>query len=137
MAVELKASILIDVGMTGSAAQYIIGLNDNNTSNQPGHFSMPRLTYSQASEQASVEGRQKMFTHVEAAVQAILADNTTVYPPSIPSAIVHNFRHAPIPLWEFHVAYPALPGPPKNLQYWLDCAEQDIWPEAKPDDNQE
>lgn len=35
-------------------------------------------------------------------------------------------------LKEFHAKHPDLPGPPRHLQYWLECAENDITPEFRP-----
>lgn len=46
-----------------------------------------------------------------------------------------DLNHAPILLRDFHQRYPNLPGPPKNLGYWLDCAAKDEFPEKKANDN--
>ena len=46
-----------------------------------------------------------------------------------------DLNHAPMALRDFHDAYPEKPGPPKNLEYWLDCAIKDIWPEKRRNDN--
>jgi len=46
-----------------------------------------------------------------------------------------NFRNAPLALKKFHEEYPDLPGPPKNLGYWLKCAEEDVIAESRRDDN--
>jgi transposase InsO family protein/predicted aspartyl protease len=43
--------------------------------------------------------------------------------------------NSPLALRNFHAKYPARPGPPANLQYWLDCAEKDEYPEARQNDN--
>ena len=57
-------------------------------------------------------------------------DNTDreQYPP-------RNFMNAPLALKEFHDKYPNRPGPPPNLGYWLECAEKDIQPMERLDDN--
>jgi len=46
-----------------------------------------------------------------------------------------DLNHAPMALRSFHEAYPEKPGPPKNLDYWLDCAVKDVWPEKRRNDN--
>ena len=46
-----------------------------------------------------------------------------------------DLNHAPEALRDFHAQYPDLPGPPKNLAYWLECAEKDIWPKKRKNDN--
>lgn len=46
-----------------------------------------------------------------------------------------DLAHAPQALRDFHQTYPDLPGPPRNLDYWLECAEKDIYPEKRADDN--
>ena len=35
------------------------------------------------------------------------------------------------------MAYPTKPGLPRNLIYWLDCAQKDQFPEPRADDNLE
>jgi hypothetical protein len=47
-----------------------------------------------------------------------------------------DLRHAPLALRTFYERYPRQPGPPKNLQYWIRCAEDDVQPECRPDDNE-
>jgi hypothetical protein len=47
-----------------------------------------------------------------------------------------GLRNAASALRDFHERYPKHPGPPKNLRYWLRCAEKDIQPEARLDDNE-
>jgi hypothetical protein len=47
-----------------------------------------------------------------------------------------GLRNAASALRDFHERYPKHPGPPKNLQYWLRCAEKDIQPEARLDNNE-
>lgn len=42
-----------------------------------------------------------------------------------------NFRHAPQLLKNFHEKYPRKPGPPRNLQYWLENDD----PEERMDDD--
>ena len=42
-----------------------------------------------------------------------------------------NFRNAPLVLKKFHKKYPDLPGPPKNLEYWLKYAEEDVIAERR------
>jgi transposase InsO family protein len=44
--------------------------------------------------------------------------------------------NSPVELRRFHIANPERPGPPKNLQYWLACAENDLYPEPRNDDDQ-
>jgi len=46
-----------------------------------------------------------------------------------------DLNHAPIALKAFHDEYPDLPGPPKNLDYWLECAYTDTWPTKRRNDN--
>jgi hypothetical protein len=46
-----------------------------------------------------------------------------------------DLNHAPLALKAFHDEYPDLPGPPRNLQYWLDCAEKEVWPLKRRNDN--
>lgn len=42
-----------------------------------------------------------------------------------------QLANSPIMLRDFHLAHPELPGPPKFLHYWLDCAEKETFPEEK------
>jgi len=46
-----------------------------------------------------------------------------------------DLNHAPIALRAFYDEYPDKPGPPRNLNYWLECALNDKWPEKRRDDN--
>lgn len=46
-----------------------------------------------------------------------------------------DLNHAPLALKAFHDEYPDLPGPPKNLGYWLTCALEDKWPAKRRNDN--
>jgi hypothetical protein len=46
-----------------------------------------------------------------------------------------DLNHAPIALKAFHDEYPDLPGPPKNLDYWLECAYTDTWPIKRQNNN--
>jgi hypothetical protein len=46
-----------------------------------------------------------------------------------------SLSNSPLALQEFHAANPTLPGPPKNLQYWLECARDDKLPVSKKDDD--
>jgi hypothetical protein len=46
-----------------------------------------------------------------------------------------SLSNSPIALQEFHHAYPNRPGPPRNLAYWLECAQKDQFPEARVDDD--
>jgi len=46
-----------------------------------------------------------------------------------------SLRNSPLALREFHKKNPSRPGPPQNLDYWLDCALNDTIPEPKPGDN--
>ena len=46
-----------------------------------------------------------------------------------------HLRHCPIALQVFHSENPAQPGPPKNLTYWLQCAENDVFPDTRPGDD--
>jgi transposase InsO family protein len=43
--------------------------------------------------------------------------------------------NSPLALRAFHEKNPTRPGPPANLQYWLDCAAKDVYPTAHQDDN--
>lgn len=45
-----------------------------------------------------------------------------------------TLSNAPLLLQSFHEKNPELPGPPKNLKYWLDCALADDFPEPQDDD---
>ena len=44
-------------------------------------------------------------------------------------------RNSPLALQQFHQANPYQPGPPANLDYWLECARQDRFPEERVNDN--
>ena len=44
-------------------------------------------------------------------------------------------KNAPHVLRDFYKANPELPGPPQNLDYWLECAKKDEWPEERSGDN--
>ncbi len=44
-------------------------------------------------------------------------------------------RNSPLALQAFHIAYTNRPGPPMNLGYWLECAQQDTFPEARNSDD--
>src|SRR5579862_4436921 len=46
-----------------------------------------------------------------------------------------SLSNSPLALQAFHGSNPHQPGPPKNLQYWLDCATNDVFPEPRKDDN--
>ena len=46
-----------------------------------------------------------------------------------------NFKHAPQALKDFHDKYPELPGPPRNLDYWIQTALADEQSEDRPDDD--
>lgn len=48
-----------------------------------------------------------------------------------------DLKNSPLALKAFHNEYPDLPGPPKNLNYWLECALEDKVPEDRLDDNEE
>ena len=48
-----------------------------------------------------------------------------------------SLSNSPIALQEFYYAYPNRPGPPRNLAYWLECAQKDKFPEARVEDNLE
>ena len=47
-----------------------------------------------------------------------------------------NLRNSPLALHDFHRDNLQAPGPPKNPDYWLKCAEDDEDPEDRIDDNQ-
>jgi hypothetical protein len=47
-----------------------------------------------------------------------------------------SLSNSPIVLRDFHKSNPNRPGPPKNLQYWLDCATNDTFPEPRADDDE-
>lgn len=42
-----------------------------------------------------------------------------------------QLANSPILLRDFHAVHPELPGPPKFLHYWLQCAEEDRFPEER------
>ncbi len=46
-----------------------------------------------------------------------------------------NFKGSPHRIRDFHHQYPDRPGPPKNLNYWLRCWEEDEEAEDRSDDN--
>jgi transposase InsO family protein len=46
-----------------------------------------------------------------------------------------NLSNSPLVLQSFHQQNPTRPGPPKNLPYWLECAQQDKYPEERSDDD--
>jgi len=46
-----------------------------------------------------------------------------------------NFKGAPHRLRDFHRNYPARPGPPRRLDHWLKCWEDDVEPEVYEDDD--
>jgi hypothetical protein len=46
-----------------------------------------------------------------------------------------NFKNSPHKLRSFHTASPTRPGPPKMLERWLQCWEEDINAGDHPDDN--
>jgi transposase InsO family protein len=45
-----------------------------------------------------------------------------------------DFINAPVKLFEFHQKYPLKPGPPKNLQKWIDAANRDEFWKRTDDD---
>ena len=47
------------------------------------------------------------------------------------------FSNSPLAIQQFYTSNPDRPGPPKNLQYWLDCAKNDQFPEPRDDDDRE
>ena len=49
--------------------------------------------------------------------------------------LAEDLRNAPKALQAFHEQYPDLPGPPRNLQYWLQCMEDDTFAESRTTDN--
>ena len=49
--------------------------------------------------------------------------------------LLEDLNYALIALRDFYKAYPEKLGPPKNLDYWLDCVAKDIWPEKRRNDN--
>ena len=48
-----------------------------------------------------------------------------------------SLSNSPIALQTFHRMYPDRPGPPRNLAYWLECAQNDKFLEPKKDDDLE
>jgi len=46
-----------------------------------------------------------------------------------------SLSNSPLALQTFYQKNPTLPGPPKNLQYWLDCAKDDKLPEPRKNDD--
>lgn len=48
--------------------------------------------------------------------------------------VASSFNHSLLALQKFYDAYSSLLGPLKNLDYWLQCTEQEISPEVRSDD---
>ena len=48
---------------------------------------------------------------------------------------VSTLRNAPMALRTFYQDNPTKKGPPKNLEYWLDCAAKDVFIETRLDDD--
>lgn len=46
-----------------------------------------------------------------------------------------NLKNAPHRLRDFHTEYPNRPGPPRHLDYWLHCYENDEDAKDQDDDN--
>ena len=46
-----------------------------------------------------------------------------------------DLNHTPIVLRAFYDEYLTKLGPLKNLDYWLECALNDTWPEKRRNDN--
>jgi len=46
-----------------------------------------------------------------------------------------SLSNSPLVLQDFYTRNPERPGPPKNLQYWLECAREDAFPEPRGDDD--
>ena len=51
-----------------------------------------------------------------------------------PASVLSN---SPLVLRTFHQTNPLLPGPPQNLQYWLKCAQDDVFPQPRRNDNEQ
>jgi hypothetical protein len=49
--------------------------------------------------------------------------------------LAEDLRNSPQALRDFHRQNPDVPGPPKNLEYWLECAEKETFAEARAGDN--
>src|SRR6266536_63615 len=52
-------------------------------------------------------------------------------PEYYPASVLSN---SPLALQRFHEVNPDRLGPPKNLQYWLDCVQSDVFPDTRDDD---
>ena len=50
-----------------------------------------------------------------------------------PASALNN---SPLALRDFHAANPTRPGPPVNLQYWVECATKEVYPETRQDDDE-
>jgi hypothetical protein len=48
-----------------------------------------------------------------------------------------NFKYSPHKLWDFHVAYPDLSGPPRKLDEWIEQWEQGVENYDELDDDRE
>jgi hypothetical protein len=46
-----------------------------------------------------------------------------------------SLSNSPLLLQEFHTKHPSLPGPPKNLEYWLQCARDETLAQPRTDDD--
>ena len=49
--------------------------------------------------------------------------------------MLEDLKNSPLALKDFYNQNPALPGPPKHLDYWLECVEKDVFAEPRSGDN--
>jgi hypothetical protein len=46
-----------------------------------------------------------------------------------------DLANSPLLLQQFHIQYSDKPGPPSNLDYWLNCAQKDVFPRPRRNNN--
>jgi hypothetical protein len=51
--------------------------------------------------------------------------------------LAEDLKNSLIVLKRFYKGNPTVPGPLKNLGYWLECAEKDVFAEPRNNDNTE
>ena len=49
--------------------------------------------------------------------------------------LAEDLKNSPIALKRFYEENPTVPGPPRNLVYWLECVKKGVFVEPKNNDN--